>query len=204
MPVPPTPDKDPLSGYPGYFSGKLPIWRRKWVAATAAGLFGFVVGAGASGGETTSTVPAGYVSESVVEDRVADEVEEVSESTDARVDEAVAEAVRSVRADARSLVEQVRADAQRLQKRAVATAVRRAVTKERSKADAKIEAARESAQSLVSNPAPDANTSGGDTDPQYTYCYEANAGGYGPYQEGVDPEYDWYDDRDGDGVVCEY
>jgi hypothetical protein len=26
---------------------------------------------------------------------------------------------------------------------------------------------------------------------------------YGPHVRGVDPEYHWYDDRDGEGIVCE-
>jgi hypothetical protein len=26
---------------------------------------------------------------------------------------------------------------------------------------------------------------------------------FGPYFSGVDPEYDWYTDRDSDGKVCE-
>lgn len=41
------------------------------------------------------------------------------------------------------------------------------------------------------------------SDPRYGTCREANAHGLGPYYEGADPEYDWYQDRDGDGVVCE-
>ncbi|MFE3447406.1 excalibur calcium-binding domain-containing protein [Nonomuraea sp. NPDC059194] len=41
-----------------------------------------------------------------------------------------------------------------------------------------------------------------DTDPRYRTCGEANAHGLGPYQRGVDEEYDWYQDRDGDGRVC--
>ncbi|MET9339313.1 thermonuclease family protein [Nonomuraea sp. NPDC003804] len=40
-------------------------------------------------------------------------------------------------------------------------------------------------------------------DPQFRTCAAANAAGYGPYRRGVDPEYYWYEDRDGDGVVCE-
>jgi hypothetical protein len=28
--------------------------------------------------------------------------------------------------------------------------------------------------------------------------------GYGNYVKGVDPEYDWYRDADGDGIVCEH
>ncbi|MBB4740565.1 hypothetical protein BJY16_004024 [Actinoplanes octamycinicus] len=47
------------------------------------------------------------------------------------------------------------------------------------------------------------DTGGGGTDPRFRTCAEANANGYGPYREGVDPEYAWYQDRDKDGEVCE-
>lgn len=51
------------------------------------------------------------------------------------------------------------------------------------------------------------NSNGGsdnsDLDPQFSACYKAIAAGYGPYRRGVDPEYAWYRDSDGDGVVCE-
>ena len=40
-------------------------------------------------------------------------------------------------------------------------------------------------------------------DPWFGSCGEAKSHGYGPYFEGGDPEYDWYVDRDNDGVVCE-
>jgi uncharacterized protein YkwD len=40
-------------------------------------------------------------------------------------------------------------------------------------------------------------------DPRFDTCREANANGYGPYVSGVNPEYDWYRDRDGDGINCE-
>lgn len=43
----------------------------------------------------------------------------------------------------------------------------------------------------------------GSTDPRFDYCYQAVAAGYGPYYRGRDPEYYWYTDGDGDGVVCE-
>jgi hypothetical protein len=43
----------------------------------------------------------------------------------------------------------------------------------------------------------------GGLDPRFDYCYQANDAGYGPYYRGTDPEYDWYDDADGDGIVCE-
>lgn len=40
-------------------------------------------------------------------------------------------------------------------------------------------------------------------DPQFGTCKEAKSHGYGPYRQGVDPEYNWYRDADNDGVVCE-
>ncbi len=39
-------------------------------------------------------------------------------------------------------------------------------------------------------------------DERFPYCKDLPSG-YGPYVKGTDPEYDWYTDRDGDGVVCE-
>jgi len=44
---------------------------------------------------------------------------------------------------------------------------------------------------------------GGGQDPRFAYCYQANDAGYGPYYRGADPEYDWYEDADHDGIVCE-
>jgi micrococcal nuclease len=52
-------------------------------------------------------------------------------------------------------------------------------------------------------PTPTPTNPGGGTDPRYRTCGDANAAGYGPYYRGRDPEYSWYQDRDGDGVVCE-
>jgi hypothetical protein len=40
-------------------------------------------------------------------------------------------------------------------------------------------------------------------DPRFRYCTHAIGAGYGPYYAGIDPEYGWYFDRDGDGIVCE-
>jgi len=40
-------------------------------------------------------------------------------------------------------------------------------------------------------------------DPRFQTCKEALRNGYGPYYRGVDTEYNWYRDADGDGVVCE-
>ncbi len=40
-------------------------------------------------------------------------------------------------------------------------------------------------------------------DPDYGTCKNAKAHGAGPYRAGQDPEYDYYQDRDHDGIVCE-
>ena len=48
-----------------------------------------------------------------------------------------------------------------------------------------------------------APVSDGVLDPNYGTCSVAQANGAGPYFQGVDPEYDWYRDRDKDGIVCE-
>ena len=50
-------------------------------------------------------------------------------------------------------------------------------------------------------PAPTKTTS--NLDPRFDTCGEANDAGYGPYVNGKDSEYDWYQDRDDDGLVCE-
>jgi Protein of unknown function (DUF1524)/Excalibur calcium-binding domain/Protein of unknown function (DUF2510) len=52
-------------------------------------------------------------------------------------------------------------------------------------------------------PKPKATAPTAKTDPQFRTCGDANDAGYGPYYEGQDPEYDWYQDRDQDGIVCE-
>jgi micrococcal nuclease len=40
-------------------------------------------------------------------------------------------------------------------------------------------------------------------DPRFRTCGAAIASGFGNYRAGIDPEYSWYWDRDGDGIVCE-
>ena len=50
---------------------------------------------------------------------------------------------------------------------------------------------------------PPSGTTPAGNDPRFRYCTEAKAAGYGPYFRGTDPEYSWYTDRDGDGIVCE-
>lgn len=53
-----------------------------------------------------------------------------------------------------------------------------------------------------SSAAPDGGS--GSSDPKFASCAEAKRNGYTkPYVKGVNPEYAWYQDRDGDGTVCE-
>ncbi|MFI0432161.1 MAG: thermonuclease family protein [Candidatus Nanopelagicales bacterium] len=40
-------------------------------------------------------------------------------------------------------------------------------------------------------------------DPKFSSCAAAKRAGFGPYLAGVNPEYSWYKDADGDGRVCE-
>lgn len=56
---------------------------------------------------------------------------------------------------------------------------------------------------VVPVPLKEDTNSGAALDPRFRYCTHAIASGYGPYYNGVDPEYAWYNDRDGDGAVCE-
>jgi micrococcal nuclease len=55
----------------------------------------------------------------------------------------------------------------------------------------------------VSTPESTSGRDAGGLDPRFGTCREATVHGYGPYHRGNDPEYDWYVDRDKDGVVCE-
>lgn len=50
---------------------------------------------------------------------------------------------------------------------------------------------------------PKATPKAGGADPDYGTCKAAKANGAGPYHRGRDPEYDYYRDADGDGIVCE-
>lgn len=55
----------------------------------------------------------------------------------------------------------------------------------------------------TAKPKPHRATRAPSPDRRYSSCAKANRAGHGPYVRGVDPEYRWYEDRDGDGRVCE-
>lgn len=58
-----------------------------------------------------------------------------------------------------------------------------------------------STPNVSASPAP---TAPGSIHPRFASCAEAKRNGFsGPYTKGKNPEYEWYQDRDGDGVVCE-
>lgn len=189
-----------LEQYPGYFpAAKPPFWTRTKVGI-ASGLLGLALGAGGASGEEPPKEEAGPDTETVqamVDEAVAEETSELEdrlESTEEEVEEAEQQLER-----AEQQVERVQAKAEQAQRQAV----RKAVTQERQRL-----ASLAPAPAAAPEPAPEPEVqtfvgSGAGTDPQFGTCGEANDNGFGPYTNGVDPEYDWYDDRDGDGVVCE-
>lgn len=191
-----------LNDYPGYFPAtKPPFWNRTKAAGVAAvgGLFlGLVIGV--SGAESEPTPPA--VAPVVDSEDKADVVSE------ADVGSAVAEAVGAVRESMTAKLEQQRATAaarlERVKTKAVASktkAVERAIARTRTEEQRK--AARAVANALAGvDPEPPPPPPAGETDPRFDYCYNATDAGYGPYYQG-ETEYDWYDDADNDGVVCE-
>lgn len=61
---------------------------------------------------------------------------------------------------------------------------------------------KESKSTSKPKPAPKPKSSSSKTDPDMGTCGKAKSAGYGPYTRD-DAEYSFYQDRDGDGVVCE-
>lgn len=170
-------------------------WRSKAAIGVGAGTFGLLVGAalGASGAgddEALNTrISALSSQKSDLKDQVAglkEDAEEAEAARQAAIDQQVAAAVDEANKEATAAQE---------------AAVAAAVAAERAKADERVAAAEEEAQ--ANQPKTLVGNGGGATDPRFDTCGEANDKGYGPYTEGEDPEYDWYQDRDGDGEVCE-
>lgn len=197
----------PVDEYPGYFANKPPFLKRKTVQVVGTGLAGVLLGAvmGGSGTASNASVSNG-IPEYEVQSRIAAAVERqlddavndaVDESQNAAAEDleqtkAELQSVRQALVDAKNEVRNTKKAAQRAQRKAVAAAV--AKTEERLERQG------------TSEPRSFAGSAGSAsaTDPRFTYCYEANDAGYGNYQSGVDPEYDWYDDADNDGWVCEF
>lgn len=189
-----------LDQYPGYFpAAKPPFWTRPKVGVVAS-IVGVLLGVGIGGTEADTTNSYSQADiKSAVDSATADLEDELQDQED---QEAALDRVTEQLTEARRDLSEVERQAAADLRRAAADqrkAVKAAVAKERQRLTA---AAPPPAPAPAPAPQP-ANTGGG-TDPQFSYCYEANDAGYGNYQQGVDPEYDWYDDNDGDGVVCEF
>jgi hypothetical protein len=194
-----------LGQYPGLpLAAKKPFLSRAKVG-TATGLLGLLLGAGigASGQPAISAdMPEvkSLVSKGVEEKTAAfaDEKSELSEESDQlRVDleKAQQEAV-----DAAAAADRQVANAKSAALKAQKLAVKEAVAAEQAK-----QAASSATRGFAStgSGSGSAGTSSS-SDPLFGTCGEANDHGYGPYQQGVDSEYSNYQDRDGDGLVCEY
>lgn len=186
-----------LEQYPGYYpAGSKPFWSRTKVAVVA-GLAGLLIGiAGNTGSEAEVPPEASNVSE------LADVKAELDDALAAKSD--LSERLTSERHEAASAASKTSRAAERAQKKAVRTAIATTRRVEQKKAAAAVAAAaRRAAASAPTTPTAPLAAPAATTDPQFSYCYEANDAGYGPYFQGQDPEYAWYDDADGDGVVCE-
>ena len=190
-----------LEQYPGYYpAGSRPFWSRAKVAVVASvtGLTLGIVGGG-SDGEPAEAAQAPTSGPSVSElqadlDQALSAKADLSDQLREQTDDAVKDSAQAAKAAAIA------------QKKAVRKAVSRARQEEQKKAATAIRAAEAKALAAAAAPAAIAPLAAPQpsTDPRFSYCYEANAAGYGPYYQGQDPEYGWYDDRDGDGIVCEY
>lgn len=185
-----------LDQYPGFFpAAKKPFWTRG-KTGTAAGVAGLVLGLG-FGASTESPVTEDTPAvQALVSEQVAEETEEFDDET-AALREELEQAQDAAAAAAKA------ADAR------VAEAKKAAAKAKKAAEQARSEAAAAAAAPPVSTFADTGSSGGGGaaadsgSDPIFGTCGEANANGYGDYQQGRDPEYGYYDDRDNDGWVCE-
>jgi hypothetical protein len=177
--------------------------RMSWLKTRTAlgvgcGVLGLILGSAMAGGggnddSLTEKVSSLRAANTDLEADLS-KVTESAQADQSEVDEQIADEV--AKADAAAKEDQ---------RKAVATAV----ALEKRKGDLRVRrakaAAAAAARSLASSAedSSDSGSSGSGTDPRFNTCGEANDNGYGPYREGADPEYDWYQDRDSDGVVCE-
>lgn len=207
----------PEPRYPGYEPAKAAFWNKRksaGVGGVAGLLLGLVVG-GVSVAALSDPDPKSPEVRSIVDAEVA--------AATSELDDEVAQA-RGAASDAESAAEEAVKDAEAAAEEAVTTAVAKAVAEADAAAAAAAKKAKddqaaavrkavqaalakERAKQQAAEPRPLAgsggDSQGGATDPIFGTCGEANAHGYGPYTRGVDPEYDHYDDRDDDGLVCE-
>jgi len=189
-----------LDQYPGYFpAAKPPFWTRAKVGA-ATGIVGLLIGLAAAPGNA-DPAPSADKTHSAPAPSAAD--------IQAKVDDAVAAAegrmnskLATVRDHSQQRLTTARSQAAAAQRRAVSRAVAHAHAQDHAKLVQAVATAKASVQTAAPPAAPSAPAAPA-TDPRFSYCYEANDAGYGPYFRGQDPEYYWYTDADNDGEVCE-
>lgn len=184
--VPPHSGLPGIEGYPGFVTearARRSRWLGKTAVGVAAGLIGLGVGL-AGGGDADA---AKDKAEKDAEAKIA----RIQGQSDELVDDAKQQAVADEQAKIDEAVSDAVADAVAKEKARRAALIKKAVAK----------AVRETKADLKTDTAPKPLASS--TDPRFDTCGAANAAGYGNYRRGADPEYDWYDDRDHDGVVCE-
>lgn len=197
-----------LEQYPGYFpAAKPPFWSRAKVGAVA-GAAGLIVGiavSAASGSEPASDRPA-PAAKAPAKVEIQASIDDAVAAAEERFNQKLGNA--HERAEQRLTV--VRERAATTQRQAVARAVAKVRATDQEKLRQAVAAARAQARAQAvkaqsqAAAAPSTSSSGsGGTDPRFNYCYEANDAGYGPYFRGQDPEYNWYEDADNDGEVCE-
>lgn len=187
-------------------SGKPPIYQRKWAQITGSSALAFTVGMGAAGSSETQDMVTKAQAQALVDKAAHQAHDDATKAAerDALTSPAVLAAIEEARADATS------AAGARITKLAAQRDRARARANEAEAAAAAAKKAAQDSANQVRNLAGSSSTAsssaGGDsggTDPRFGTCGEANDHGYGPYTQGVDPEYDWYQDRDHDGDVCE-
>lgn len=173
-----------LDQYPGYFpAAEPPFWTRAKVGV-ACGVLGLVVGAAMGSGLGEGSEPTSRASvDQAVDEATADLERQLADSEAALRDQAK-ESKAELR-QARETLAEVKRQARIDKRKAVAAAKSRVP---------------------ASPTSPDISAFVGTPrkpDPRFDTCSAANAAGYGTYIRGLDPEYDWYEDRDNDGLVCE-
>lgn len=190
-----------LEQYPGYYpAGSKKFWTRTKVGITA-GVVGLLVGMAGGGSDAPPVAKNDDAGASAVR---ADLEEALAKATDlegqlqseSTNDATVLQrAERQAKVAQRTAVRAAVAQARRIEQRKAATAVKAAKS-------AAFAAGAASVKPAASSTAPTSTTTSS-TDPRFSYCYEANDAGYGPYYQGQDPEYAWYNDSNNDGIVCE-
>lgn len=182
--------------------------KSSWIKTRTAvgigsGLLGLFIGVGIGMSDTTTDDADALKTKiaTLKDDNLALKQDVTEAKADVEDAQAVAIDPEDVQAQIDDAVKEARAKAAYTQRKKDALALKKAVAKEKAKNAAKIRSL--TSQVSASSSSGSGSSSGGGVDPRFGTCGEANDNGYGPYRQGADPEYDWYTDRDGDGVVCE-